>query len=615
MVAKAEPKVDLEGFLASAASKMAEEKLGFKIPASINAAKDAFIGGGAARTAEVFAPRVAKLAENIASNMGNPDNAANIGRITENIWRTGVPLLPVVYKTVSRYRKSVGDYFSLGDKFSTALSSQNKSGSFFNIVNSDLEVVKNERQRISKHIHNDSKITLAEALSTIPAQIGTQLDKIIQDVKFRNLNESKADVNTKSTVSDKAEALRLKSAKAVDTGIDKTLEFLSSDDPKKLGARKFNSAASFVTEYFLESSLESLQAPENRAVFLQSVKNKAFGFLTYSGAAGLSSYIGSKLDVKSEKQLKQNNAALMVSSLSDNLKKSGALDVTKLVGKSANTYTLTQYIVDIFQQHQKDCGRDEIPQRLMARLTQSANQIVDAMLDPQRQLDAQALIILVDKQKGIAQFSDGKMTEISFGEELNDTLASLQQKPSMSRRSKLTAEKQYKTMQATPEQLKQSWANLTPEEKKLWSTFLSDEILTDLGVTKTELPQLRNHDNELWRETMQELLSAFAQITPAEMHEIGITDVQKEQISEAIVNLTQSTKNDYLAQHRGELTELLADTATLTQNRNSNFIKDIIHKAEARQNHAEILKHKKDNQSIAEQIATKRNHLPETYRS
>jgi len=600
--------VDLESMLAKLASTGAEEKLGFKIPTSWAAAKNFVVGGGAAVLSERGAKKVAAFAERIAySSTQDKEKSAVIGRMAEGAWRRGVPFLPVIFEAGKNYQKTLGEYFGLGAKFSTSLTSQGKGANFFNAVNSDLEIVRNERARLSNTITNHSKSMFIHAASTLPTQIGTQLDSMIEDLEVAGV-ENSTEPNKKPTdLSEKATQIRVEAAGKINQGFSNVLKTLSDD------RGNYNIFANVGASFFTKYDLKDLEQPTKRALFLSELKSTYFGPVVSGASASIRKLLSAKLEVKTDKELQKTNAAMMVDALSKHLKKNPSPIELSLTGCSKKGCSLEDYILDIFAQHQKDSGRAEIPRRMQGRLGEAAEQIAEAIRDPNRQMKADALVFLVDKKHGIASFTKGEMTEVLHGQELDAHLAKLQQKRNMSRRHKQKVEKQYKHMQATPEHFRQSWGNLTSDEKFMWSSFLTDEILADMGVSKQERGEMRHQSNEFWRETMEEFLVEMSQLSSSQLKSAGLNDSQVNQLTEAVKGVSKRNSN-YLQQNRHEMTELVADAATLMDAQQPDFLKEILWRAKERRNHRDIIKEKQQDKPLAEQVLAERSSSSEPRR-
>lgn len=608
---------DLEALLTKMVSKGLEEQTGVKMPTGASSLKDAVIGGVTAKLSELGGPRIARTAERIAFGVNkDAEKSAYIGRLAENTWRAGLPFLPVIYESGKKYHKSIGNYFHVGQQFSTALKAQSGHASFFTAVNSDLEVVKNERARLSHIITNDSKSMLIHALSTLPAQVGTQLDKIIKDIELQGRHQNgaaKSDDDKNPTLSDVSKQMRLRSAEKINKAFGKVLETISTED-EQTGKRKFNSMLGVLTSILASTNIKDLDDPMGRAGFLRSIKDSYFAPHIAGIASGIRKFLSSKLDVRTDKDLHKATAATMIAALEKELVKNPNATRVTLLGAHKRDESLADYIVDIFQQHQKDCGRGEIPRRVLGRMQEAAQQIAEAMLDPQRQLSPQALVLLVDKKHGIASFDKKEMVEVTYGEELDNKLATMQTDGNLSRRHKISAAKQFKNYQATREQFVQSWNNLTPEEKLMWSSFLSNEMLADMGVSKQECQQLRHRENEFWHETMEEVLLQMGQISANELRDLGLNEVQITQLMDAARSIMRGN-GQYLAENRGELTDLVADAATLVDAQRPGFLKAALDRAHQRHDHKEIIKERQDNKSLVEQVMDRRGDSPDHFRS
>ena len=612
MAKAADANINLESMFAKMASKGMEDQTGFKVPTSMAAAKDFIVGGGLYKTSEIMAPKVGRFAEKVAQNFGrNEQESAAIGRIANSGWRSGVLFVPTIYKAYNRYKDSIGDYLNAGSQFSNTLKSQNKSANFFNAVNSDLEVIVNYRNHKVGKVSNSSKLMLIDAVATLPAQLGTRIDQVINDIKAVDSAERTKGKSRKK--SNKSTEISRKAAEKLNEGFEKGLKYLEVGETKN-GEKQYNAFANIAASTFTSiDDLDDLNDTIGRVQFLQNLKDKYFGTVSAGFSTTISGMISSKLDIKNDKELNKINAASMIDALTKHLKKNPSATELSLIGCHKKGCSLDEYIVDIFAQHQIDSGRAEVPRRMQGRLFDAAQQIAEAIADPNRQMHPEALVLLVDKKHGIASFEKGEMTEVKHGQELDAHLAKLQQKPNMSRRRKQAVEKQYKHTQATPEHFKQSWDNLTPDEKFMWSSFLTDEVMADVGVSKEELTQFRHQANEHWQETMEEFLGVMSQLSASELKAAGLNSPQVSQIAEAIKGGSQR-KGNYLQKNRHDMTELVADTATLMDAGQPGFIKEILGRSKERRNHKDIIKEKQKDRPLAEQVASRRDADAENFR-
>lgn len=153
---------------------------------------------------------------------------------------------------------------------------------------------------------------------------------------------------------------------------------------------------------------------------------------------------------------------------------------------------ITSYVVDIFQQNEVDRGRSKIGNNLLKKFEPLAQSISEEISSGQ--LDALALINLVGEGKIVNKrrfVGEGQLESLldeqkkRFGSKentpLDDLLANFQS-PDM-------------IMKAVKDNLK----NLEGDEKALFASLLSDDVLIRSNVDKKEIPLLRERGFELSR--------------------------------------------------------------------------------------------------------------------
>ena len=185
---------------------------------------------------------------------------------------------------------------------------------------------------------------------------------------------------------------------------------------------------------------------------------------------------------------------------------------------------LPEYIVDIFQQNEKNRGRPELAGVNLERLQESSELIADALA--RGLIDANALVVLVGEHKVIHQKAG--TTSIATEEELQVAIDQLSTR--LGKKMELTADEFYKAFtnpDAMKQQVKQDLESMQGLEKACFITLLPENVLKSAGVSEGTIRearvQARDHMYDIVDTYMHKLSEVVEQASPEELHEMGLT--------------------------------------------------------------------------------------------
>lgn len=524
-------------------------------------------------------------------------------KLGEDTIRTLVPMGMTLYKASSKFRKNLQAYLGIKDDLSRVLHNNSSMDlGMISMLNSDLEVVKNQRRMISAVMKNDLKNVGVSMLADVPSIIRARLDGLVEKLET---NPRKTKAYKKLGTKTEKEAYieqHTENLASFHENIDGKLSKFSWFDPDGQSDYKQFAMLLNLVKGDKEIDFDKLDTAEERYKLVDAMRKHLFRRTNTTVISSFKGPLNSFLNVKSDKEVRSLTALTMIKSLERYMVKNPSPVTVKLEGASNKEGSLSDYIVDIFKQHQKDCGRDEFSRVALTEIQMAAEQIAEAMVDPNRKLHAQTLAELIDSRKGILKFESGQAHGAKYGQELETVLASALRKPGYSRRTKLTERRFKNTYVAKIEHFKQSWENLSEEEKFMFASLMPDEILAKLESDKKIRHDMRHHVNEFSVDILEDFVQALGQFKQKELREFGLHESHIVHISEAIKQ-TKKRNSNYVQANRQPLTEILLDAAVLVDQHEQGFVRDILEKRRSKQqNHQEKIQKNQEEMTLAEQF-------------
>lgn len=244
-------------------------------------------------------------------------------------------------------------------------------------------------------------------------------------------------------------------------------------------------------------------------------------------------------------------------------------------GVDANTLTLSDYIVQVFQQHERDCDpTNKIGKRLQDKLKAVADKIADTLRSGD--LDGMALIKLVGERKIVKQEGKSICTDEMLEHQLDYMKAKM-------RHLTFVDEKEYfSDANFSRKQLKDSWAAMKDDERNVFMNFVPLEVLEAAGISGPDLKARRDARTKQLNDDYNKVISAFMgmgdekllqlEATPGEVEMLHkAQDAMKDEGKEAIKDYLPGPGNKdatvdrplvnllvHHIQHGGKMSELIA---------------------------------------------------------
>ncbi len=558
-----------------------------------------------------------------------PETQAKYGVWGERVARGAMTTLPTRIKPAYNIIK---DFFhgnsAVKNGFARALQAEGGSSSIFGL-NSNLEVIRHQRDVNSKSTIYRTQGLLMGLFNAVPGLMLNEAEMMIDNVKRhydaeniqqkidnyqniinpekgkgrslsvleeRDLNRAKADLKK---VKDEAEKAGGVLAKQRSNQASKIINWMDGQSwiPGEAG-----SSGGGLIEMLAEQDPTfkgdfKKDGGQGRVDFLNYIKVRA-GLLYESFVPNfLNKIIGDRFTPKAKELLAKPSAGQMILGLEGFLKENPT-PVRVSLGKK-NT-TLEEYIFEIFAQHREDMGRPKLTLSQADEVREACVAIADAMTDPNRKLHPQALVFLVDSKYGIMR--EGKVLK---DDTLSNTIQSLIDVKGLTSRVRPgKGESAYAQSGFTKEEVFESWANLTEDEKTVWSTFFSNEMLLEGGVDRDELKRLRRRGNELCFEVMTEMFKELENVSQQDLKEAGLDSKLIRQLYKFKDNLDSNKRDaqNYLQEHRQEAMSLTAELGVKLDNDRPGFLSEIIEKAQNRRDGIEEPEPKAGRASFRERV-------------
>ena len=595
---------------------MKEMAKGFGIDTKGKSLVEFGIGWAGEELASSTSPAAERVGHNLAIASGLKEGAANkVATYVAFAWRTVLTSSMTLYNAFRDMKKTLSAYTGLSTNHRRSLAATgHKNYGMVTALNTDLEVVRNERKLLASQGKNELKGMFLDMLLDAPSNAASSAKAFVQKLKaaerYRKTTPRK---KFKQEVYDQLEL----EAKTAEASFDSVIAKLNKGTPD---APEYNSAANSLTKLInrdegaqmrMGAGLETLKTREDKIEFVENANRNVLGFAVKRGLQTLKPMAKKFFNLQGKDAFTKPTAGKMIKELGAYLKKNPSPVGITLPGCSRKECSLEEYIMDIFQQHEVDCGRGEMSERVQSELHDAAEQIAEAMVDPQRRLHADALEVLVDKKYGINSFGNGKVIDIQTGTELDETLAKLHKQPGMSNRKRMSAEKHFKQMQAPKELIQATWDNLNEDEKFMFSSFFPREVLADLGASREEIQEYIYQKESFYQEITEQVLKELSQFNGKQLAGLGFNESQVKLVREAVSGMNKRNSH-YIHKHRHELTDLVADAAVLAdskmrENGQPDFLKKILNSAQEKRSHKDIIRQKQKEKPLAEQVQDSRS--------
>lgn len=550
------------------------------MPSEMNSWIKGMIGTAAQAVSGMVGQQVANLFVFFGNAAGaKPETLSTLSKVGD---RVGRGVITMASDLIPAYRIAQNHFKTgktIAQDFGLATRAEGKSGNLFS-TSSELEVVKHLRDVNAKstilQTQGWAKGFVTRAVPTIALnEWSIATDNLKKYNEYQRLKKS----NPSSSIvqkyeKDKLFTQKVKSAEYFDGLLDK---HGGSWIPTNNGDYSESLLSSLILGSNTDTTKYEKKDGEGRVAFVKSLGERISWGFQFIAPKLISSFARDNHTPQAKALLEKPSAGTMILKLQDFLKDNPSPLRVTIGNKSA---TLEEYVYEVFKQHREDMGRKPLTASATDELRDACAMIADAMVDPHRQLHAQALVHLVDGQVGIV-----KQNAVLNGDALSDKIQTLVERGLSSRKKLKSGEKASEQLNFSKEEFFASWENLSPDEKMVWSTFFSDEVMKEYGVKPEEIKQYRRRGNELVMEVMEEVFKSVEKLSARELHEMGLDVKTARQVAKFTEGMRRDPHN-FIAERRKEAMELTAEIGVkLAQEQDEEkpkFLSRILEKAASR---------------------------------
>lgn len=254
--------------------------------------------------------------------------------------------------------------------------------------------------------------------------------------------------------------------------------------------------------------------------------------------------VGSSLFASSTKDIQPISAFDMImnlkSQLDDNPKQAKfslpkGMTIEGAKGSAAEEVPLADYVVQIFQQHEKDChGKNaKVPARLHDRLQEAAKKIADTLANGE--VDGMALVKLVGERKVVRSGAKTIASDDALGHELEKAKAHM-------RHVDWVDEREYfADASFSKEQLKSAWKAMAEDEKDFFVSLIPSQVMESVGVKAPEIKDRRDRREQIFKADLSAMLQGAVQMGD---EKLGQLSLQKDEIALLKDAADKSTSGD-----------------------------------------------------------------------
>jgi hypothetical protein len=367
------------------------------------------------------------------------------------------------------------------------LKGSHSAGAFYGVKKDENEVIYNERQRLNNKHNAEIYRNAVQALGRSAVFVASAMDgkQSIEGLTPEVVNAAAL----KTLDKEKYSQIASKTKELQELGLSRK-EAFESARTEVMGAPK--------------------EAPKDTGVNTASdFRNYAAVLVTLAAQA-----VGNAVFGKRVGKLQPVSAYDMIATLRKHLdedpKQSAfplpqGMRVEGAKGSAADELKLEDYIVQIFQQHERDCGGDDarIPSRLESKV-QDAAKIIATELREGR-LDGMALVNLVGERKLVRNSGKTVADEGIVHREV-DRLRALLRHTEWVDPDKYIADASF-----SKQELKNAWKGMDDKEKNIFVSLVPTQVLESAGIKPDDVRQRRQmREKEFDKDVIKVLKGAIA---------------------------------------------------------------------------------------------------------
>lgn len=206
------------------------------------------------------------------------------------------------------------------------------------------------------------------------------------------------------------------------------------------------------------------------------------------------------------------------------------------MGKHANeTLSLKDFIVEIFQQNERDNGRVSLGDSLVGELSPAVDIIAEHIADGT--ISAGALLKLVGEHKVIIH--QGNSKRFATEEQVKEAISELVSQQT----SKSSSFEEFVANYANPDlavnTIKHNLETLTGLDRALFAHHMPEEVLRKVGVRKSDIETMRQQVGNYVDDVFAAEVVRLAQHHPDELKKLGMTDNTIDSLKELALNVVR----------------------------------------------------------------------------
>ncbi len=395
------------------------------------------------------------------------------------------------------------------------------------------EIVYNERRRMGSRNNADRLKALAHALGRTLTFVAGCVEKQGKNVELEN--KAKIDNQTNVLAVNGVDAVRKR-----DQMLSERAEQIQADYKGKM---KFEDALTRAEkELNTKAGIKEEIGADGKKITGDKYVNALYMAAPISNIVG--QLLGGSLFSSATKGIQPISAFDMImnlkSQLDDNpkqakfsLPKGMTIDGAK--GSAAEEVSLADYVVQIFQQHEKDCNgvSGKVPARLHDRLQEAASKIADTLANGEA--DGMALVKLVGERKVVRAGGKSIASDDVLGHELEKAKAHM-------RHVEYVDEREYfADASFSKEQLKSAWKAMADDEKDFFVSLVPSQVMESVGVKAPEIKDRRDRREQIFKQDLSAMLQGAVQLGDDKLQQLSL---QKDEISLLKDAAEKSTSGD-----------------------------------------------------------------------
>ena len=447
---------------------------------------------------DFVAPRLEQGVEAVARGSMSPfvkdsdklDRRIKLASTVAGYGFSQIKTLIAYYKSTTGFRK---EFTQTAQKLDRVFRANDQMGGVLGVMKSDNKVIANARKKVSNNFGKSVSIDTISILKSLPLSMAKKLrddeKKGIEEGfvhKIPGLGKSEED---KRKIA-RADELRIKKiqdkknfSNKDSNELSKLLREIPSAKDQEDKIKKFGIPLANLTGKVLEDNVAKKLFPEGSS------------YMAYDMIMHLSELSKKERGVQSvaDKSVKAHGKAVFNTEVS-----------------------IERYVREIFQQHLRDSGFEEIGERRLEKLDEMVAPIADAI--KKGDLDPLALVNLVGDEKLLGEQGTFMASERAAMAEVEHQLKILPYKETYG------VKKFYSDYAYTKDDMRQILANLKGEEKSFFVSVMPDDVLIAAGMKQKEIIETRATYKKTLCEKAVNMVTELGKMDKETLEKLNLTD-------------------------------------------------------------------------------------------